>query len=253
VPPPPSRAWPLRRVQVQPSPNCHIPVRWDLSVRRPSLYPTASSITQPRRRRRRHFTKSPPPIGTHATPDPPPPRMERRLCSAVLLRALPLMLRRPPSRSQKRNTIWPPHRLALTNLSTRSDHMIGRLLYVFFPLSPLRARQLPSSSFITQLHACGTIFPFGIFGTTADLRVSILSCLTRSPPKAVHPPILSLSFVALVKSSVGTLLLPRSLLFFPCLAAVPACVLCFCFACVSMSNDSIPHWPMHDSPFVGCG
>ena len=181
--PSPSRAWLLRRVQAQPSPNCHIPVRWDLSVRRPSLYPTVSSSTQPRRRRRRHFTKSPPPIGTHATPDPQPPRMERRLCSAVLLRALPLMLRRPPSRSQKRNTIWPPHRLALTNLSTRSDHMIGRLLYVFFPLSPFRARQLPSSSFIAQLYACGTIFPFGIFGPPPTFVCRFFLVLLVHPPQ----------------------------------------------------------------------
>ena len=91
-------------------------------------------------------------------------------------------------------------------------------------------------------------------GPPPDLRVSILSCLIcSSPPQSRNrtSPILSPSFVALVKSLAGIGLLPLSLLLFPCLAAVPACVLCVCFACVSMSNDSIPHWPMHgDSPIV---
>ena len=105
-----------------------------------------------------------------------------------------------------------------------------------------------SSSFIVQIYACGTIFPFGIFGSP-DLRVSILFVLLAIPQSRTSQYSLSPSFVALVKSSLAPFYFP-SLVLSPCLAAVPACVLCVCFACVSMSNDSIPHWPMHDSPFV---
>lgn len=183
MPPPPSRAWPLHHVRVRRCPNRQIPERSDLSVRRPSLYPTVSSSTRPPRRRRRHFTKSLPPIGTHATPDPPPPRMERRLCSAVLLRALPLMLRRPRSRSRRReDTIWPPHRSALTNTSTRSDYADCSM---FFPLSSLR--QLPQALSSNPMHVAPFFLSVFLGPSPTFVCRFFCSCLTRSSPKSYIP------------------------------------------------------------------
>src|SRR5258708_4204589 len=115
---------------------------------------------------------------------------------------------------------------------------------MFFPLSPFRARhpQTLSSLSLSMWHH----FYFQFFFGLPALRVSVESFVRvcRSPQSRTSQK-LSPSFVALVKSSLAPLLPLFSLALSSRLAAVPACVLCVCFACISMSNDSIPHWPMH--------
>jgi hypothetical protein len=150
--------------------------------------------------------------------------MERRLCLAALLRALPLMLRRPPSRSESRrreDTIWPPHRPALTNISTRSDHADCSM---FFPLSPLR--QPPQALSSNPMHVAPFFLSVFLVPPRPSCVDSFVRVLLVHPPNRTSPE-LSPSFVALVKSSLAPFYFP-SLVLFPCLAAVLACVQCVC-------------------------
>ena len=75
---------------------------------------------------------------------------------------------------------------------------------------------------------------------------SVVSCLTRSSLLKVVHPHLSPSFVALVKSPLAPTSTPLALSYFLSRGGAGLRALCVCFACVSMSNDSIPHWPMHN-------
>ena len=126
-------------------------------------------------------------------------------------------------------------------------------MFVFTP-SPLRAPSPPSNPFhrstlLSVWHH--SPFRFSFWFPHPSCFVSRFFFRVH-PSKSFISKTLSPSFVALVKMFVGTTFyspfaLSRALLF--CLAAVPACVLCVCFAYVSMSNDSIPHWPMHNNGF----
>jgi hypothetical protein len=121
---------------------------------------------------------------------------------------------------------------------------------MFFPLSPFRARQPQTLSSSKSIHVAPFLLPV-FFGLPA-LHVSVESFVrVCSSPQSRTSQKLSPSFVALVKSSLAPLLPLFSLALSSRLAAVPACVLCVCFAYVSMSNDSIPHWPMHIACMLG--
>lgn len=127
--------------------------------------------------------------------------------------------------------------------------MIGRLfLYVFFRYHHF----VNSFKLFHRLTLCmWHRFSFRYFGVSPpDLCVSILVFVSYSSiPQSPTSPELSPSFVALVKSSLAPFFFP-SLVLSPCLAAVPACVLCVCFAYVSMSNGSYTPLAEAHQPFV---
>jgi hypothetical protein len=99
-----------------------------------------------------------------------------------------------------------------------------------------------------------SIFPFRCFPSSISFHfVCLFTRFIPSSKSFIPTKKLSPSFVALVKSLLAP---PSSLcsLFrsssFLSRGGAGLRALCVCFAYVSMSNDSIPHWPMHNTFFV---
>ena len=102
----------------------------------------------------------------------------------------------------------------------------------FFPLSPLCARQ-PLKLFHRPIYACGTILPSVFLGPRRLFVCQFFLVLLVHPPNQSRTfPILSPSFVALVKSLLAPFYFPTLLCSTPLSRGGAACVRALCLFCL---------------------